>query len=95
MKSKNFEWKGITSTTRNCVGRNYVRLHFFENAEGFTETVNGERYRHMLNTFLRSVVIHLPNSHEMWFQQNGATCHTANETMNVLQGMFGKNIISR
>ena len=26
--------------------------YFFENAEGFTETVNGERYRHMLNTFL-------------------------------------------
>ena len=26
--------------------------YFFENAEGFTETVNGEIYRHMLNAFL-------------------------------------------
>ena len=33
--------------------------YFFENAEGFTETVNRERYRQMLNTFLRPVVIHL------------------------------------
>ena len=68
--------------------------YFFENAEGFTETVNGERYRYMINTFL-STVIHLRNRYELWFQQDGATCHTASETIYVLQGMFGKNIISR
>ena len=42
-----------------------------------------------------SVSIHLRNRHELWFQQDGATCHTANETIAVLQGMFGNNIISR
>ena len=68
---------------------------FFENTEGFTETVNGEIYRTMLNTFLRHVVIHLRNRFDLWFQQDGATCHTANETMDVLQGMFGNNTISR
>ena len=52
--------------------------YFFENAEGFTETANGERYRHILNTFLGPVVIHLRNCHELWFQQDGATCHIAN-----------------
>ena len=55
--------------------------YIFENAEGFTETVNGKRYRHMLNTFITPVVIHLPNRHELWFQQDGATCHTAHETI--------------
>ena len=59
--------------------------YFFQNAEGFIETVNGERYQHMLNTFLRPVVIHLCNHHELWFQQDGASCHTVKETMDVLQ----------
>ena len=68
--------------------------YFFEDANCFTETVNGERYRHMLNPFLRPVAIHLRNRHELWFQQNETTCHTANETMDVLQLMFGNNIIS-
>ena len=53
----------------DCINGKY----FFENAECFTETVNGERYRHMLNIFLRHVVIHLRNRHELWFQQDGAT----------------------
>ena len=29
-----------------------IGTYFFENAKGFTEIVNGERYRYMLNTFL-------------------------------------------
>ena len=49
----------------------------------------------MFNTILRPVVTHLRNRHELWFQQDGATCQTANETMDVLQGIFGNNIISR
>ena len=65
IKSKNSKWKGITSTTGNCVVRNYVvRPYLFENSESITEIVNAERY--MLNTFLRSV-IHLRNRHELWF----------------------------
>ena len=49
----------------------------------------------MLNIFLRPVVIHLRIRHELWFQQDGATWHAPNETMDVLQGMFSTNIISR
>ena len=48
----------------------------------------------MLNTFLKPV-FYLRNRHELWFQQDRATCHTDNETMDVLQGMLGNNIISR
>ena len=72
-----------------------ISPYFFEIAKGFTEIVNGEGYQHMLRTFLRPVVIHLRNRHELWFQQDGATFHRANDTMDVLQGMFGNNIISR
>ena len=49
----------------------------------------------MINIFIRPVVIHLRNRHELRFQQDGATYHTANETMDVRQGMFDNNIISR
>ena len=32
---------------------------------------------------------------EMWMQQDGATCHTANETIELLQRRFGDKLISR
>ncbi|QQP40330.1 Uncharacterized protein FKW44_014334, partial [Caligus rogercresseyi] len=31
----------------------------------------------------------------MWFQQDGATCHTTRETMNMLKDEFGEQLISR
>ena len=58
-----------------------IGRYFVENAKCFTETVDGERYQHILNTFLRSVVIHLRNRHELWFQQDESNCHTADETI--------------
>ena len=32
---------------------------------------------------------------EIWFQQDGATCHTANATIELLKTKFGEKIISR
>ncbi|CAF1040561.1 unnamed protein product [Didymodactylos carnosus] len=32
---------------------------------------------------------------DIWFQQDGATCHTANATINLLKEKFGESIISR
>ena len=32
---------------------------------------------------------------DMWFQQDGATCHTANDTMHLLRTKFHGRIISR
>ena len=37
-----------------------------------------ERCRHIFITFLKPVVIHLRNRHELWFQQDCATHHIAN-----------------
>ena len=32
--------------------------------------------------------------HDMWFQQDGATCHTARVTMDLSRGEFGEHFIS-
>ena len=33
--------------------------------------------------------------HDMWLQQDGATCHTARVTMDLLRGEFAEHFISR
>ena len=33
--------------------------------------------------------------HDLWFQQDGATCHTAHVSMDLLRGEFGEHFISR
>ena len=35
------------------------------------------------------------NLYDIWFQQDGATCHTARETMDLLRSRFGEQFISR
>lgn len=66
--------------------------YVFRNADGQNITVNGERYRNMITNFF---VPHLEGVAEMWFQQDGATCHTARQTINLLQETFDQRIISR
>ncbi|GFU67069.1 hypothetical protein TNCV_4969181 [Trichonephila clavipes] len=48
--------------------------------EGHNVTVNGDRYRAMITNFFIPEL----NNHdvqELWFQQDGATCHTARATI--------------
>ncbi|GFT59074.1 uncharacterized protein TNCV_186521 [Trichonephila clavipes] len=48
---------------------------FFKNDEGHNVTVNGDRYRAMItNIFIPELNNH--DVQELWFQQDGATCHT-------------------
>ncbi|GFW10742.1 uncharacterized protein TNCV_4918611 [Trichonephila clavipes] len=68
--------------------------YFFKNNEGPNVTVNGDRYRAMITNFF------IPefNNHdvqELWFQQDGATCHTARATIDLLKDTFGDRLISR
>lgn len=67
--------------------------YFFEE-NGRRVTVNGERYRTMLNGFFFPAVDQ-NNLQDLWFQQDGATCHTATVTMDLLKRKFGDKIISR
>ncbi|GFW93768.1 putative DD41D transposase [Trichonephila clavipes] len=52
------------------------------------------RYRAMItNFFIPELNNH--NVQELWFQQDGATCHTARATIDVLKDTFGDRLISR
>ena len=64
--------------------RGIIGPFFFENEEGETVTVNGNRYRAMLNEFLFTK-IEEKDIGNIWFQRDGATCHTAEATLDVLR----------
>ncbi|GFT99621.1 transposable element Tc3 transposase [Trichonephila clavipes] len=68
--------------------------YFFKNDEGHNVTVNGDRYRAMITNFFIPEL----NNHDvqdLWFQQDGATCHTARATIDLLKDTFGDHLISR
>ncbi|GFW31579.1 uncharacterized protein TNCV_4420121 [Trichonephila clavipes] len=68
--------------------------YFFKNDEGHNVTVNGDRYRAMITNFFIPEL----NNHdvqELWFQQDGTTCHTARATIDLLKDTFGDRLISR
>ncbi|GFY00900.1 uncharacterized protein TNCV_4529191 [Trichonephila clavipes] len=57
-------------------------------------TGSNDRYRAMITNFF----IPEYNNHdvqELWFQQDGATCHTARATIGLLKYTFGDRLISR
>ncbi|EFN87925.1 hypothetical protein EAI_17175, partial [Harpegnathos saltator] len=61
---------------------------FFENAAGQAITVNGARYRDMIIQFFVSKLQDM-DVDDMCFQQDdGATCHTARETIQLLHESF-------
>ncbi|CAG9824599.1 unnamed protein product, partial [Phaedon cochleariae] len=68
--------------------------YFFENDIGEAITVNGERYRSMINKLFWPELNDM-DVDDMWFQQDGATCHTANDTMGILHKRFEGRVISR
>ena len=80
-----------------CCGfsaKDIIGSFFFENEQGEAATVNGDRYRAMLNEFLYTK-IEEKDILNIWFQQHGAMCHTAEATLDVLCPVFKNRIISR
>ncbi|GFY32989.1 piggyBac transposable element-derived protein 4 [Trichonephila clavipes] len=68
--------------------------YFFKNDEGHNVTVNGDRYRAMITNFFIPEL----NNHdvqELWFQQDGATCHKARATIDLWKDTIGDRLISR
>ncbi|GFT61924.1 transposable element Tc3 transposase [Trichonephila clavipes] len=68
--------------------------YFFKNDEGHNVTANGDWYRAMITNFFIPEL----NNHdvqELWFQQDGATCHSARVTIHLLKDTFGDRLISR
>lgn len=69
---------------------------FFENSRGATVTVDGDAYRRMINEyFLPRLREYQSYSSHTWFQQDGATPHTARATMTLLREQFPRKLISR
>ena len=66
--------------------------YFFEDEEEHPERITGAAYRTMIENFLRPVV---KDNQAVWFQQDGATPHTAGETMNLLRDIFVERLISK
>ncbi|GFW61825.1 DUF4817 domain-containing protein [Trichonephila clavipes] len=67
---------------------------FFKNDEGHNVTVNGDRYTATITKFFIPEL----NNHdvqELWFRQDGVTCHTARATIDLLKDTFGDCLISR
>lgn len=58
--------------------------YFFESETGQAATVTGARYRDMITQFFLPKLNGIDVAN-MWFQQDGATCHTANETIQFMR----------
>ena len=67
--------------------------YFFKDAANRKVIVNGERYREMIFTYFLSKIQEL-DLHDVWCQQNGATCHSARVTMELLRGELCEHYIS-
>ena len=74
--------------------RGIIERFFFENEQEEAVTVKGDRYRALLNEFL-FIKIEEEDISNIWFQQDGATCHTAEATLGVLRPVVEDRIISR
>lgn len=68
--------------------------YFFESEDGSATTVTSARYVEMLQTFF-TPRLHDLNIENMWFQQDGATSHTARQSMAAVRQLFGRRVISR
>lgn len=70
---------------------------YFFQEDGVTVTVNSNRYISMLQHFLEpriEEIIEEEGLEDLWFQQDGATPHTARNSMNILSELFPHRLIS-
>jgi hypothetical protein len=76
-------WRALCST-------DVIGPYFFEDEMGRELTVTGDRYRAMITTFLAPAVERMMMNQErsLWFQQDGAICHAARESMACLRQLF-------
>ncbi|GFT19453.1 integrase catalytic domain-containing protein [Trichonephila clavipes] len=84
LAAEGIEWKFIPARSPNLGGL----------WEAAIKSFNGDRYRAMITNFFIPEL----NNHdvqELWFQQDGETCHTARATIDLLKDTFGGSLISR
>ena len=67
---------------------------FFEDEREKAVNVTGPRSVHMLENFLGSEFARHPVTEEKFFQKDGATSHTAGDSMAAVRNLFPKHVIS-
>lgn len=70
--------------------------YFFEEG-GVTSTVTSDRYVSMLSNFVHPKIEEIVETEglaDLWFQQDGATAHTALKSLTVLRRMFPGRLVS-
>jgi hypothetical protein len=67
--------------------------YFFDDEDGKAITVTSQRHTEMINEFLSPNLP--PNNGTLWFQQDGATAHTAVISIAALRRLFSQRMISR
>lgn len=78
-----------------AVSREHVIGPFFFEEDGVAVTVNANRYVRMINDFF-FLQLQMHNlQQDVWFQQDGATAHTARVSMTLLRNLFPGHVISR
>jgi hypothetical protein len=80
-----------------CVGLSFgvIGPYFFEE-DRRAVTVNSDRYVNMLRNFLVPALKRRGiNPQTIWFQQDGATAHTKRVSMDIVQEMFPRHVISK
>jgi len=86
----NAEVKLWCAVSSHCI----IGPYCFETALGRTVNVHAERYKGMPETFLCSE-LHPHQQHLLWFQQDGATAHTAQISMQVLRTFPADSFLCR
>ena len=73
----------------------FIGPYWFEEG-GKTVTINSERYCRVIRQFSAALGQKLTfhQKAQMWFQQDGATPHTANNSLQLLRELFGDRLIS-
>lgn len=69
--------------------------YFFEDARGNNVTVTSQRYADMLENFFEPQLARFEVNEGTFFQQDGATSHTARISMNIVNRLFPNHVISR
>ena len=74
----------------------FIGSYFFKAAANRNVSVNAERYREMISNFFLPKMQEL-DLHDMWFQQDGATCHMPHSTRNneLMERQVGEHFTSR
>ena len=88
----------VEKCTASCAMSTHeiIGPYFFEKPEtGNALTINQERYRHVLSKFWTALLRRVENSRSRkWYQQDGATPHTAKQTLEWIEERFRGKVIS-